>query len=312
MRRVMCVLAVVMCCAYWYTMTAAASSSSSEGGVAHEDLDSSWNDKVEYDKLVGAAGDVSWSQLGTGMSEEGKKIEKYYKCKKAPNHTVEGINCSIWKEFRNGTPSKPEPIDQEVLRTQQQQKGDSTDEIAGVSGPRLQTSGTVAKGSGESSEKATVTEPQSVEKPLDTPDIMTIPAKPISATSSSASAPAETSTISSSSTKENTGSSTSGTDAADNSTSADSNLTQQTPATVDLTAIPDSQGTNSTTPQSPESNVTDTPTTTPSTVPNGGLTTIASAVQKNRPNADSSLSPVWMCTAAPLMIVAVLFSATVY
>ncbi|ORC84029.1 uncharacterized protein TM35_000511300 [Trypanosoma theileri] len=55
-------------------------------------------------------------------------------------------------------------------------------------------------------------------------------------------------------------------------------------------------------------------TSTPSPVPvsNAGITTIASAVQTNKPIVDSSVSPVWMCTAAPLLIVAVLFSATVY
>ncbi|ORC82361.1 uncharacterized protein TM35_000921050, partial [Trypanosoma theileri] len=99
----------------------------------------------------------------------------------------------------------------------------------------------------------------------------------------------------------------------DNSTAGNSNATQQSsPASVGATAVPESQETNTTTPQSPESNVTDTPTTTPSTVPNGELTTIASAVQKNRPNVDSSINPVWMRTAAPLLIVAMLFSATVY
>ncbi|ORC83637.1 uncharacterized protein TM35_000621110 [Trypanosoma theileri] len=58
---------------------------------------------------------------------------------------------------------------------------------------------------------------------------------------------------------------------------------------------------------------TEAPTTTPSPVaaPNPEISTIASALQ-NKANVDSSVSPVWMCTAAPLLIVAVLFSATVY
>ncbi|ORC83944.1 uncharacterized protein TM35_000531280, partial [Trypanosoma theileri] len=59
---------------------------------------------------------------------------------------------------------------------------------------------------------------------------------------------------------------------------------------------------------------TEAPTTTPSpvTVPNPQINNnITSAVQ-NKANVDSSVSPVWMRTAAPLMIVVVLFSATVY
>ncbi|ORC83418.1 uncharacterized protein TM35_000721210 [Trypanosoma theileri] len=101
----------------------------------------------------------------------------------------------------------------------------------------------------------------------------------------------------------------------DNSTSADSNATQQSsPATVNATAALDSEETNSTTMPSPAGNVSEAPTTTPSPspVPNAEINTIASAVQKNKGNVDSSISPVWIGTAAPLLIVVVFFSATVY
>ncbi|ORC81498.1 uncharacterized protein TM35_001151050, partial [Trypanosoma theileri] len=107
--------------------------------------------------------------------------------------------------------------------------------------------------------------------------------------------------------------------AADNSTPADSNATQQSPATLDATAAPDSQengnvDSNSTTPQSPENTTTEAPTTTPSPVPapNTEISSITSTVQKNKANVDSSVSPMWMRTAAPLLIVVVLFSVTVY
>ncbi|ORC84382.1 uncharacterized protein TM35_000451200 [Trypanosoma theileri] len=96
--------------------------------------------------------------------------------------------------------------------------------------------------------------------------------------------------------------------------SRDSNLTQQSTATDDVTAVPNSPETNTTTPPSSE-NTGEAPTTTPSPVPvpNAGINTIASAVQNNKANVDSSsISPVWMRTAAPLLIVAVLVSATVY
>ncbi|ORC83763.1 uncharacterized protein TM35_000581260 [Trypanosoma theileri] len=96
----------------------------------------------------------------------------------------------------------------------------------------------------------------------------------------------------------------------------DSNLTQQSTATDDVTAAPDAEETNPTTPTNPENTTTEASTTTPSPVPvpvtNPQISSIASAVQK-KANADSSsISPLWMRTAAPLLIVAVLFSFTVY
>ncbi|ORC88673.1 putative titin [Trypanosoma theileri] len=98
-----------------------------------------------------------------------------------------------------------------------------------------------------------------------------------------------------------------------NSTTADSNATQRSPEAAGAAAAPDSQETNSTTPPSPENTTTEAPTTTPSPVPvpNAEINTIASTVT-NKANVDSSISPVWMRTAAPLMILVVLFSATVY
>ncbi|ORC83627.1 uncharacterized protein TM35_000621010 [Trypanosoma theileri] len=98
----------------------------------------------------------------------------------------------------------------------------------------------------------------------------------------------------------------------DNSTPATSNPNQQSTATDDATAASDSQDTNSTTPPRSENTTTEAPTTTSSPVPNSGITSIASAVQKNKGNVDSSVTPVWMRTAASLLIVVVLFSATVY
>ncbi|ORC83365.1 uncharacterized protein TM35_000741120, partial [Trypanosoma theileri] len=49
----------------------------------------------------------------------------------------------------------------------------------------------------------------------------------------------------------------------------------------------------------------------PVPVPNADINNVASTM-KNRPNVDSSVNPVWMRTAAPLLIVGVLFSFTVY
>ncbi|ORC83357.1 uncharacterized protein TM35_000741040 [Trypanosoma theileri] len=72
--------------------------------------------------------------------------------------------------------------------------------------------------------------------------------------------------------------------------------------------------TTSTTPASPENTTTEAPTTTPSPVPvpNAEISSnITSTVLNNKTNVDSSVNPVWMHTAAPLLIMAVWFSATV-
>ncbi|ORC83820.1 uncharacterized protein TM35_000561180 [Trypanosoma theileri] len=75
----------------------------------------------------------------------------------------------------------------------------------------------------------------------------------------------------------------------------------------------DSHETNSTTLPNTDNTTTEAPTTTPSPVPvpNADINNIASTAQK-KANVDSSISPVWMRTAAPLLIVAVLVFATVY
>ncbi|ORC82505.1 uncharacterized protein TM35_000901030 [Trypanosoma theileri] len=94
--------------------------------------------------------------------------------------------------------------------------------------------------------------------------------------------------------------------------SRDSNLTQQSTVTVNATAAPDSEETNSTTPQSPENTTTEAPPSTSSPLPNPEISSNIASTVHNKANVDSSVSPVWMRTAAPLLIVAVLVSATVY
>ncbi|ORC83574.1 uncharacterized protein TM35_000641060, partial [Trypanosoma theileri] len=96
-------------------------------------------------------------------------------------------------------------------------------------------------------------------------------------------------------------------------TTREAPITTPSPATVSVTAA-ESQETNTTTPSSPEITVTGAPTTTtPSPVPvtDTQISKIAST-EKNNTNVDSIVNPVWMCTAAPLLIVAMLFSATLY
>ncbi|ORC84389.1 uncharacterized protein TM35_000451270 [Trypanosoma theileri] len=86
--------------------------------------------------------------------------------------------------------------------------------------------------------------------------------------------------------------------------------TENTAAT-NATATTGSEETNTTTPPNTDNSVEAPTTTSIPSVPNAEINTIASTVQK-KANVDSSVSPVWMRTAAPLLIVAVLFSATVY
>ncbi|ORC83839.1 uncharacterized protein TM35_000551080 [Trypanosoma theileri] len=104
----------------------------------------------------------------------------------------------------------------------------------------------------------------------------------------------------------------------DNKTPVNPNTTQQssTPV-VDATAADSQENGNAEATANNTNNTKEAPTTTTTTVPPEAVNdtqisnNIASAVQK-KANADSTVSPVWMHTAAPLLIVAVLFSVTVY
>ncbi|ORC83514.1 uncharacterized protein TM35_000671200, partial [Trypanosoma theileri] len=117
----------------------------------------------------------------------------------------------------------------------------------------------------------------------------------------------------------------SGTTAPNSISAADSQETTATNESTDTSgsgadmgegAKTETEENTSTTQPSPEDNTTEAPTTTLSSspVPNTEInSSIAPIVQKNaNANVDSSVNPVWMRTAAPLMIVVVLFSATVY
>ncbi|ORC90039.1 uncharacterized protein TM35_000103070, partial [Trypanosoma theileri] len=99
----------------------------------------------------------------------------------------------------------------------------------------------------------------------------------------------------------------------ESTTPGDHNTSQNSShAALDTNIKEGSQETNSTIPASTTNTVSEATTTTsiPS-VPNSEIKTIASTVQ-NKPIVDSSVSPVWIRTAAPLLIVAVLVSVTVY
>ncbi|ORC83868.1 uncharacterized protein TM35_000551370 [Trypanosoma theileri] len=106
-------------------------------------------------------------------------------------------------------------------------------------------------------------------------------------------------------------------------TSADTTASDGTPGNSSQEDIKnvEANGTESpdTTTNTSESITTDTPnttsnneelTSTPSPVANAEITTIASTVQTNKANVDSSISPVWV--RVPLLIVAVVVFVTMY
>ncbi|ORC82507.1 uncharacterized protein TM35_000901050 [Trypanosoma theileri] len=227
-----------------------------------------------------AAVDVEWDDFLNDTSN------KYKKCKEDPNHKVDGINC---EEFGFAPKAEKTPLTLPPTRNEAEARptigrgGDDTESQAaeGIDRQGQQPGSNPTRTENDAGER----EPEPTESSK-RPGNVEVPQGEQGASSS--------------------------TD--DNSTAGNSNATQQqSPVTVNTTATSGTHETNSTTPQSPESNVTDAPTTTPSPVPvtDTQISNITSALQ-NRPNVDSSISPVWMRNAAPLLIVAVLFSATVY
>ncbi|ORC92404.1 uncharacterized protein TM35_000031570 [Trypanosoma theileri] len=293
MSRVMCVLVVVLCCTCGYTMTAAA------GDILLEDFLS-------------------------------KTSSDYKKCKDAPNHTVEGINCAEF-EFApkaEKTPLTPPPKkdEAEAHPTIGGSGGDTESQVAeGVDRQGQQEGSNPTRTENDAGER----EPEPTESSK-RPGNVEVPEGDQGASSSTddnstagnsnanQQSPAAVDVTAAPDSEETTSTTPSSTEntVSEESTatpSRDSNLTQQSTATVTVTTVPNSPETNTTIPPSTENTTTEAPTTTPSPslVPNAEINTITSALQ-NKANADSSVSPVWMRTAAPLLIVAVLFSATVY
>ncbi|ORC88748.1 uncharacterized protein TM35_000151790 [Trypanosoma theileri] len=284
MRRVMCVLAVVLCCTCGYTMTAAAADWSDFLGTAACNSTLS-----QSEKTAGGVSCANWTSHGfvKGVSErsseltsnrqvKGKAEEKKLEEQKDPQelHEVDSSLHVGKQEGKLGNQSKGAEVDARVSQSS-------------LSDPAPTSSGILA-GSGAQDGGHTHVEEVREPEPTESSKI----SRNVEVPQGDPRAPSNTS---------------------DNSTPADLNLTQQSPEAVNATAASNSQETNSTTPQSPESNVTDAPTTTPSSssVPNSDINTITSTVLK-KANVDSSVSSAWMRTAAPLLIVAVLFSATVY
>ncbi|ORC80951.1 uncharacterized protein TM35_001371020 [Trypanosoma theileri] len=99
--------------------------------------------------------------------------------------------------------------------------------------------------------------------------------------------------------------------AAESSTTNENTANQQSPPAAEDATTPSAPQENSnsdsttTTPSSPENTTTEAPSTTPTPSTDAEISTIA-PTEQNSANADSSFSPVWIRTAAPLLIVAAL------
>ncbi|ORC83781.1 uncharacterized protein TM35_000571090 [Trypanosoma theileri] len=288
MGRVMCVLAVVLCCACGYTMTAAAPTTTVNAGQPKAVMAYDFNDF-----------------LATAICDSGN-ID--------PSKTkVNEVTCADWKARGNITGvSDPPPTSTKAPATetkvvpsqsakgvhQVQERVVSQDLLPSGSPAHITSTGTPSDSLAPKNEQA-VTQPSipgSGEAPPNE-DALSVE-RSQGQTQESTEALQSDKGVSN-----NTG---------DNSATDTSNPNQQSTATDDVTAAPNSTETNATTPLSTENTTTEAPTTTPSHVPDTQISsnTIASNLQK-KANVDSSVSPVWMRTAAPLLIVVVLVSATV-
>ncbi|ORC84443.1 uncharacterized protein TM35_000451810 [Trypanosoma theileri] len=330
MRRVMCVLAVVLCCTCGYTMAAAATTTAGQPKAVMATYVGvgSWDDFLAIGRCD------SWNG---GQSENTANGVDCGKWKKDGN--LDKVNYNISNSTKAKNPEKehvPElPQRAEELREEHDETSAEEDPLHQTTSQTTST-GTVS-GHKVPVSKPAVTHPSDSESGEAQPGRNAERAPLASSTSaeppSSPTAPEDSSTTSAASTNESTDNSlpgdnnttqqpsSEGTTAPNSISAADSQETTINNESTDnsasgtdigAAAISDSQETNTSTMPSPESNVSEAPTATPSLVPNSEISSTASTVQ-NKANVDSSsVSPVWMRTAAPLLIVAVLFSITVY
>ncbi|ORC83859.1 uncharacterized protein TM35_000551280 [Trypanosoma theileri] len=302
-RRVMCVLAVVLCCACGYTMAAAAttavvpradesSTAMAFGGghlLRYRKPDGSDFLSEPLPPVESSRKSVTHVQESTGINNlgEGKVISKEHPV--AEDRKLDGTVLSSEEDVRNDSVEDerkkltPEVDHLQVVEppsglTRIDQQKQEKQQVSLNTGDSSSLSPTVNTGAGDSSGPGTTTVagPQSGEKAVVVPETLNTPAQPTTSTSSSASVPAESSTISTSSTTNSTG---------------DGNSS----AATSVSATADTEGTNTT--------------STPKAVP--GISSIASNMQ-NKGNVDSSSISSSLWVRVPLLIVAVLFSVTVY
>ncbi|ORC84256.1 uncharacterized protein TM35_000471510 [Trypanosoma theileri] len=284
-RRVMCVLAVVLCCACGSTVTSAATNGQPKAVTASGQENSEDDVFVFHDKAnlpKGYNWNTDWHWNVTLQEQKVRAV-----CKENASAVIAGKNCSEWLKSLD----KPSST---ISGEDSHPGGGSGD------GSELQDAH-VKEGSQERG-------PESSEDPDGAPEVKgKKPGTESRATGTVTSTPIHTPGTPAGTQGDQVESSSTG----DNGTPADSNPNQRSRANVDGPAAPESQETNSTTQPSTENTTTEAPTPTPSSVPNAEINNITSNVE-NKANVDSSISPVWMRTAAPLLIVAVLVSVAVY
>ncbi|ORC83797.1 uncharacterized protein TM35_000571250 [Trypanosoma theileri] len=300
MCRVMCVLAVVLCCACGYTMAGSAANEKTTNPYG-ENQGSHW----EWD-------DFLKTQSTNNENMEKNLAEECPENEGDTNHDVEGIKCSEWlkshrkEQVANLGQSSADRAEDHITRREgdiKQPGGAHSPGAAEMQNPVIEGQGRERVGVTAEGVNARGSPKQEVESE-----------GPVTADEAKGQNAERTLTAERQGEVSNAapqGDQGTPNNTSDNTAHGDGNPSNQSSAATSVTAAPDTKETNTTTPPSTENTTTEAPTTTPSPVPNTEINTIASTVQK-KANVDSSVSPVWMRTAAPLLIVVVLFSATVY
>ncbi|ORC82107.1 uncharacterized protein TM35_000981100 [Trypanosoma theileri] len=347
MRRVMCVLAVVLCCACGYTMTATASNVAS---LAPYWRDYSYHDYTKpvvevsclADKapLVRRSGESKWRACTSVLTEH--DCEPYKKkCTDSataifsnlydnPNLTipdphVKGQGTLGQGKNENGEPGirGVEPAagqghqdtirPQEVITEEKSTVHDSYVETSGIQQELTPVPATVPSPT-KATEPRTTPEGKPESERTENPRSGEHSTEEVDTKQTNPQTQSENTTTSSKETNTTIPSSTENTVSEESTAtpSRDSNLTQQSTATDDVTAAPNSPETNTTSTTPPSSENTTTTTTTLPPAPDTQVSSNITSTVQNKANVDSSVNPVWMRTAAPLLIVAVLFSVTVY
>ncbi|ORC90645.1 uncharacterized protein TM35_000084430 [Trypanosoma theileri] len=319
MGRVMCVLAVVLCCACGYTMAAAITGTGQPksqfrdlGGWAGVPYATRTEKKQILRKMCKKNSEAVFDKLTCNDVKREDEIFVFndYEHVKPPKkvdmstgwywnaeHKAEREKRDKEQKFREVCKRNPETVTNEVNCTEFLKPKTAEADVRQVNHEEAPSSAAQNSAGGSSSHSDnTRTSKTEVSAPSVTTPTVT-----------STQVHTQVSTVA---THTNQGASSSTTA---NSTPGNSNTTQQSAAAVDAPATPESRETTSSTPPSSESTISEAPTTTPSpvSVPDTQINNISPTMQ-NKANVDSSVSPVWMRTAAPLLIVSVLFSFTVY
>ncbi|ORC84366.1 uncharacterized protein TM35_000451040 [Trypanosoma theileri] len=320
MRRVMCVLAVVLCCTCGYTMAATTTTVNAGQPKAVMAYVGSWMDvdfnvKESNEKKCKGSSDETpimgcnvWNKNGSPAPSPEQAPSGNARAPDLTSNVVGGIGAgrpgSSAHEREGGSGELNTEAEVEAREVVRAESDNSPKDPASERDSQRQTQESAApsQGNEETSNDARDINTSDDSNPTEQSPAAAVPtATESSNENDTTSQPSTENTVSEESTV---------------TSSRDSNLTQHSTATDDVTTVPNSPETNTTNPLSPENTTTEAPTTTtsPAPVPNAEISSnIASTVQKNKANVDSSsVSPVWMRTAAPLLIMVVLFSATVY